>query len=195
MIWLTADHHFGHANIIKYCDRPYETVEEMDRDLIDRWNSVVQDADIVFHLGDFTLGNLDTARRYFAQLRGCIWVVSSRWHHDRGWLTDRLFPEGCVSLSGKVVTAPGPMHVLDFSEYSLDGIHSRRLSLSHYPLRVWDVQHYGGWHAHGHTHRDLDWPEGSLVKHVGVDTCNFTPVSMDAFAEEMLETEKKHMHL
>ena len=192
MVWLTSDHHFGHANIIKYCNRPYSTVGGMDRDLIYRWNCVVKDADTVFHLGDFTLGNLSVARMYFAQLKGRIHVVSCNWHHDYRWLpNNRPFLDGCTSLSGRGVVAVGPMYVLNLPEYSPDGVHSRRLTLSHYPLRVWDVQHYGGWHAHGHTHRNLDWPAGSLVKHVGVDTCNFTPISIKAFAKEMLEIEDK----
>ena len=51
-IWVTSDTHFGHSNIIKYCDRPYNGTQEMDWDLIDKWNSVVNDGDIVYHLGD-----------------------------------------------------------------------------------------------------------------------------------------------
>jgi calcineurin-like phosphoesterase family protein len=56
--WFTSDHHFGHTNILKYEKeaRPFETVEEMNEALIDRWNAVVRDNDMVFHLGDFAFG-------------------------------------------------------------------------------------------------------------------------------------------
>ena len=47
MIFFTADTHFGHANVIKHDDRPFKTVEEMDKAIIDNWNSVVGDKDEV----------------------------------------------------------------------------------------------------------------------------------------------------
>lgn len=51
-IWVVSDTHFGHANILKYCDRPFASVAEMNEAMIDNWNSVVKDNDIVYHLGD-----------------------------------------------------------------------------------------------------------------------------------------------
>ena len=44
--WFTADHHFGHRNVIRFCNRPFETVEEMDRTMIDNWNAVVRPDDV-----------------------------------------------------------------------------------------------------------------------------------------------------
>lgn len=55
-VWFTSDSHFYHANIIKYCNRPFASVEEMNEKLIENWNSVVGKDDIVWHLGDFCLG-------------------------------------------------------------------------------------------------------------------------------------------
>lgn len=51
-IWVTSDTHFNHYNIINYCDRPFKTTDEMNSALIENWNSVVKDGDIVYHLGD-----------------------------------------------------------------------------------------------------------------------------------------------
>jgi len=53
--WIIADTHFGHKNVIKYCNRPYSSVEEMDKILITNWNKEVAPDDIVYHLGDFAL--------------------------------------------------------------------------------------------------------------------------------------------
>ena len=73
--FVIADTHFGHSNIIKYCDRPFVTTEEMDRQLIEKWNSVVGKEDIVYHLGDFALGNMNKVSEYRKQLKGKIFLI------------------------------------------------------------------------------------------------------------------------
>ena len=56
-VWVTSDTHFNHANIIKYCNRPFSSVEEMNETIIANWNKVVSEDDMVYHLGDFALGD------------------------------------------------------------------------------------------------------------------------------------------
>ena len=58
-IWLIGDTHFDHANIIKYCSRPFGSVEEMEEILIQNWNKVVGEEDKVFMIGDFALCGKD----------------------------------------------------------------------------------------------------------------------------------------
>ena len=53
-MFFTSDTHWGHANSIKYCNRPFIDVVEMDEQLIDNWNSVVKANDEVWQLGDFS---------------------------------------------------------------------------------------------------------------------------------------------
>jgi calcineurin-like phosphoesterase family protein len=68
--WYTADLHLGHANIIRYCDRPFSDVDEMNRALIDRWNSVVADDDEVWVLGDVALGPIAQSLALIDELHG-----------------------------------------------------------------------------------------------------------------------------
>ena len=51
--YFTSDHHFGHAGALGLYRRPFASVAEMDRQMIDWWNMVVGPEDEVWHLGDF----------------------------------------------------------------------------------------------------------------------------------------------
>lgn len=55
--WFTADFHFGHNNIIRYCNRPFRSVEEMDQTILERLNASVKPNDTLHFLGDFCIGS------------------------------------------------------------------------------------------------------------------------------------------
>jgi calcineurin-like phosphoesterase family protein len=187
--FVTADHHFGHENIIKFCDRPFETVEEMDRILIDNWNKIVGKDDVIYHLGDFTLGNFEIARNYFNQLNGKIQVLGNHWHHDKRWLPRNYFgpltleyPDATKDI-GHVDIIP-PMIVLELEGMGAQG-RSLGVTLCHYPLEVWDRKHYDAWHLYGHTHKH--GPIGPFKLNVGVDCQNFYPISLGGVLQYMYE--------
>jgi calcineurin-like phosphoesterase family protein len=186
-VWFTADQHFGHENIIKFCDRPFQSVEEMDDVLIDNWNKVIGKDDIVYHLGDFTLGNFDFAKKYFAKLNGKIQVLANHWHHDKRWLPKDFFgpmvseyPD-FVREIGHVDIVP-PMIVLEIANMGEEG-RPLAVTLCHYPLAVWDRRHYGSWHLHGHTHKHNF--DRQLSLNVGVDCMNFSPISLGGVLQHM----------
>ena len=79
--WFTADLHFGHANIIRYCDRPWRDVDAMDRGLVDRWNATVADDDDVWVLGDVAMGRIDDSLTLVHELAGTKLLVPG--NHDR----------------------------------------------------------------------------------------------------------------
>jgi calcineurin-like phosphoesterase family protein len=81
-VFFTSDTHFNHANIIKYCGRPFASAEEMDREMIARWNSVVRPEDTVYHLGDFAMGKPSDWSAIVGRLNGArkILIIGS---HDR----------------------------------------------------------------------------------------------------------------
>ncbi|MBP3898083.1 MAG: metallophosphoesterase [Mogibacterium sp.] len=81
-IYITSDLHLGHANIIKYCNRPYEDVEEMNDDLIRRWNETVRDNDRIFFLGDFALGSAEQIIKWGNMLKGRkVMIYGNHDHH------------------------------------------------------------------------------------------------------------------
>lgn len=77
-IYFTADYHLGHTNIIKYCNRPFKDVEEMDRVIILNHNTIVKKDDILFHIGDFCWH--DKFEEYRKKLNGNIIFISG--NHD-----------------------------------------------------------------------------------------------------------------
>ena len=84
--WFTGDEHFTHANIIKYCKRPFASVEEMNAAIIERHNARVKDGDVVYHLGDFVFKN--TVKGYAAKLNGSHIFI--RGNHDKDRLSGIL---------------------------------------------------------------------------------------------------------
>lgn len=90
--WIISDTHFNHAKIIEYCNRPFSSVEEMNKTLIENWNSAVSKDDIVWHLGDFAMGTKEQVTQIVEQLNGRIYLVlgnhdnhTMKWYYDCGF--------------------------------------------------------------------------------------------------------------
>ncbi len=194
-ILFTADTHLGHSNIIKYTNRPFADVKEMDTELVKRWNEVVGPYDVVYHLGDFCLGKGKEAHDYFVRLNGQIKVLGYPWHHDRGWILRRpntqihLGASGYYSRSGHKVKILPPMVVLEFKEFSKTRF-PKAITLCHYQLNRWDRRHYGSWHLFGHSHGKVKGEGLSLD--IGVDNWNFYPVPLYKVAEILKERENEN---
>ena len=163
MIWFTADQHYAHSNIVKYCDRPFVDVQEMNYELIRRHNEIVKPSDTIYMIGDVTLNGIETFEDYMNQLNGLIYVLPGS--HDHRWLKDFDSKLGLRNVQ------------LLPALYSLELDNRLVVVLCHYALRVWDRSHYGAISLYGHSHGKLP-PEGRQMD-VGVDCHNFYPVSLD----------------
>lgn len=84
MIYFIADTHFNHENIIKYCNRPFRDVEEMNEVIINNWNSVVSKYDTIYHLGDVRFGSSDELRKIVKGLNGKKILVRGNHDYKRG---------------------------------------------------------------------------------------------------------------
>jgi len=79
-IFFTADTHFGDSNIIRYENRPFSSIEEMDRVLIENWNNTVSAKDKVFLVGDFSAYGFEKSYEICQQLNGEKFLVMG--NHD-----------------------------------------------------------------------------------------------------------------
>lgn len=172
--WFTADTHFGHANIIRHCRRPFGCVSEMDDELIRRINERVASDDWLYHLGDFSFRGGDPAG-YRDRIR-CRNVVLILGNHDPQTVSGAVRAE-FASLFREV-------HHLLKIKVAHDGGH-QLIVLCHYAMRVWDRSHHGTWHLYGHSHGTLPDDPSSLSWDVGVDANQFAPLSLDDLAAIM----------
>lgn len=74
-IWFTSDTHFNHNKPFIWESRGFKSVDEMNEEIIERWNSVVKDNDIVYHLGDVMLGDLEDGLKCLNRLNGHIYIA------------------------------------------------------------------------------------------------------------------------
>ena len=137
--FFISDLHFGHYNIVRYDNRPYNSVEEMDKALIDNWNSVVSKEDVVWILGDISWYNDEKTAEIFKQLKGIKVLIKG--NHDnikRGSQTSKCFTS-----------------VQDYAELYLDK--KNKVVMSHYPMPFWNGQFRNAVHLYGHIHNSHQW--------------------------------------
>lgn len=157
MYYFTSDEHYFHKNVIKYCNRPFQNIEDMHEEIITKNNKVVKPNDRVIHLGDYTLiNNLNEIQKIIKQLNGNHTFLKGS--HDY-WLKD----------NSQVIWEKK--------------IENQYVVCCHYAMRVWPRSHYGSWQLYGHSHGNLP-PQGKQWD-VGVDNNNFYPVSFDQLVEIM----------
>jgi calcineurin-like phosphoesterase family protein len=165
-IFFSADLHLGHKNIIEFCHRPFDNVEQMDQALIDNINRKIEPADTFYYLGDFTFGSLDRVTEYRQRIN-CKNIHLIKGNHDR--LTDKQYQQFFTTVSM-------------LKEIKADGEH---ITLCHYAMRRWNKSHHGSWHLYGHSHGDL--PDDGLTYSfdVGVDCTSYQPLSLAEVRQKM----------
>ena len=166
--WVISDTHFYHSKILGYCQRPFETVEEMNEVLIKNWNSVINEDDIVYVLGDFCFGNKEMLREIVSQLKGRKILILG--NHDR-------LTKGAYLDVGFETVTKNPMIV--------DG----DFILSHHPLQG-DLGRF--YNIHGHKHK-LPSEAQFSPKHfdIGVDDHNFFPHNLDTVIKALYRGGRK----
>ena len=138
-IWFTSDLHFGHRNIIEYCNRPW-TFEEQDEELVKRWNSRVGLFDEVYHLGDFTFAGRKKAKAIIELIKGLNGKITFiKGNHCQDGLWEEIEKANLA-------------HVMEVCRYKEITVDRTKIVMCHYPLAQWNQAHHGSFMLHGHTH-------------------------------------------
>ena len=166
--WVIADLHFGHANVIAYSERPFANIEQMEKELIKRWNNKVAKDDIVYVLGDFTLSR-------------------------RTELISRL----CGALNGHKILVMGNHDTRNPADYVACGFRTAirkpilvepRVVLMHEPPKDEDIL-CGMKYIFGHVHNNQCTADlYTNCRCVSVERTNYEPVDLDQLLKEMDET-------
>jgi calcineurin-like phosphoesterase family protein len=168
MDFFTADHHFGHKKIIKHCNRPFISVDEMDDGMIRKWNLAVSQKDNVFILGDFFWKlNTEYCANILKQLNGNKHLIWGS--HDKSLEKSEL-----------------RRYFIFVKKYHVYKNNDIRAVLFHNPLFSWDGMGHGVYHFFGHVHEKYKYINGNRKTYnVGVDVNSFKPISILEIFEDM----------
>lgn len=186
-IFFSSDLHFGHERVLQFDNRPFQSVEEMDTELVRRWNAKVGKGDLVYVLGDLIWKSRNNdAEAIIKRLNGQILLIKG--NHDR------------FLHNSKAKMALAGIKDYDDIAVTLEDGTSRRCILSHYFIPMYNGHRHQAIHLHGHSHFtdeadvEIDIAEklNSLgfrneIYNVGCMYWNYEPVTLD----EILRSEKK----
>lgn len=164
--FLIADTHFGHENIIEYESRPFANAEEMDKRLIEYWNSTVGKDDLVYVLGDFTLSRRkEIIKNLVSLLNGRMILVMG--NHDTRKPKDYIECGFEVAIRKPIMVEPGVI-------------------LMHEPFN--DVEliapNYIYFFGHVHAKKTL-MDEYDNCMCVSVERINYRPIDLDEYIRKL----------
>jgi calcineurin-like phosphoesterase family protein len=162
-VFFVADTHFGHANIIKYEQRPFKDIDDMTEKLIERWNNAVKKEDTVYVLGDFSWYNKEKTAAITAHLNGRKILVKG--NHDN------YSPESYRAM-GFIECYKYPIIIDDF------------IMLSHQPLYINEHMPYKNIYGHVHSNPNYKTFSESGVC-VSIERIHYAPISLDRIMQEI----------
>lgn len=171
-IFLTSDMHFGHDREFIWKARGYSSIEEMNEDYIEKWNSIVSDEDEVYILGDLMLGDPSNIE-YIKRLKGKFHIVFG--NHDTA-TRQKLYADlpNVVEMNWAIM--------LNYRKY--------HFFMTHFPCMTGNLEreslHQMTLNLYGHTHQITNFFEDRpYMYHVGVDSHHGYPVNLDVIIDAM----------
>lgn len=183
-VFFTSDLHFGHENVIRFDNRPFETVEEMDAELIRRWNAKVGKGDLVYVLGDMIWKTRNSdAETLIRSLNGQIILIKG--NHDR------------FLHNAKAKNALAGVKDYDDICVKLEDDTDRRVVLCHYYIPFYNGHRWQAVHLHGHSHNSEEYTIEESIKqklrddgfdtrsyNVGCMHWDYDPVTLDEILDK-----------
>lgn len=183
-IFVTSDTHFGHDREFLWGPRGFESYEDHDTEVIRRWNEVVGENDIVYHLGDVMLGNNNYGMGCLAVLNGHIKIIPG--NHDTATRLELYKKLPNVEVLGLA-------EMIRYKKYNF--------YLSHHPTMTSNLEKAPFLRMHlinlfGHTHQNKQFYQDiPFMFHVGMDSNNCTPILLDDAISLMQEETQKCLEL
>ena len=181
MKYYISDTHFGHANIMRLCNRPFSSVEEMDNIIINNWNNKVMPEDDIFFLGDFCFKSGKAPQEYLKRLNGHKYFIIG--NHDQSIKKD------IRGLS---------KYLEDITYYLEVKDEDSKIILMHYPILEWNGYFHNTLHFYGHIHNNTKNDTYHIIHkipnayNVGADILDFTPQNKNDVIKMNLEFNKKY---
>lgn len=162
--FFTADLHLGHRNVIKYCNRPFTTADEMDEAIISNWNATLAPRDFVYIIGDVGMTNAERLYSLLKRMNGIKILIYG--NHDK-----------VIRNSTKIRDLFHETHEFLERYFHVDG-QKVLFVMCHYAMRVWNKSHHGSVHLYGHSHGTMP-DAGNRSMDVGMDPHSMLPVSLE----------------
>jgi calcineurin-like phosphoesterase family protein len=165
--WFISDPHFDHTNIIRYCDRPFETTTEMNTTIWRNWNEYIHPDDLVVFVGDMAFGRGSRKPKWWIeQLNGrMIYLKGS---HDHGVRPTAQLPSTVQFVADAIIVR----------------VMGERIYVVHEPNNI--PSDWNGWAIHGHVHNNR--PHFDIKKkrfNVSVEVMGYKPRSLYYFLDLM----------
>lgn len=196
-VFFTSDLHFGHKNILNFCQRPFEDIKDMELKMISYWNKVVSDKDIVFVLGDtFWFNDRKAMKRILKQLNGSqIYMILG--NHCDPRVYERLKSEEIIGDRIQLLSDVATLYLREYNPNNPENpTLLSEIVLSHYPLMTWSHRDKGAINLFGHIHsgpntlctvdQDLPLWKGKQYD-VGADNNNYTPIEYNKILSKLKE--------
>ena len=176
MIYLTSDQHWSHRNILKYCPRPYSTVEEMEEKIIANHNAIVGKDDTVYNLGDFCWKPADVPR-IVSRLNGKQILITGNhdschpMHKNADKEKQKYLDAGFAEVH----------HQIELDEFVLNHFPYEQVDFEDNRFDSWRAKNQGKWLICGHVHQSFKIKNNMI--NVGVDVWDYKPVSIEKVRE------------